>query len=140
MGTYWKLVNVTKQEQYEPANIKASGFRAYADKIVELLLERWMGDEVRLVNDEFGSAEARNLYERADGWPNVWVSVATPMAPPKQRTVAEFLALKDLRSMLIGPDWYTMECPKGCPPGRCNATDDPCSLMERQREKQTGRD
>lgn len=70
-----------------------------------------------------------------------WLAaVATPMAPPKQRTVAEFLALKDLRSMLIGPDWYTMECPKGCPPGRCNATDDPCSLMERQREKQTGRD
>lgn len=26
------------------------------------------------------------------------------------------------------PDWYTKPCPKGCAPGRCNATDDPCSL------------
>lgn len=26
------------------------------------------------------------------------------------------------------PDWYFMPCPKGCPPGRCNATDTECSL------------
>jgi hypothetical protein len=26
------------------------------------------------------------------------------------------------------PDWYTSPCPKGCAPGRCNATDNPCSL------------
>lgn len=28
----------------------------------------------------------------------------------------------------LPPDWYTKPCSKGCPPGRCNATDHECVL------------
>lgn len=75
MGTYCKLVNVTKHEQYEPENIKPSGFKFSADQIVALLIGRWRGDEVRFVTDsEDGGLWDRvgDDEERGVPWPNVF--------------------------------------------------------------------
>lgn len=65
MGTYYKLINATKREQYEPANgaVKYSNFIYYAEEMLHLLLGRWSGDEVRLVGDY------KDLWHQTDDWP-----------------------------------------------------------------------
>lgn len=75
MGTYCKLVNVTKREQYEPRNIKRDGFQASASQIVELLMGRWSGDEVRFVTDACEGGwwdRVEEDEEAGNPWPNVW--------------------------------------------------------------------
>lgn len=87
MGTYYKLINVTKREQYEPPNIKLDGFTnpVAAAQIVALLTGPWREDEVRFVSDGFigrrifGGAEidkdADSWWETvdaADGTPSEW--------------------------------------------------------------------
>jgi hypothetical protein len=68
MGVYYKLVNVTKKEQFEPENIKQSGFWGNCFQIIDLLFTQWYGDEVRLVCD----SEDGGLWDRAEfeKWPN----------------------------------------------------------------------
>jgi hypothetical protein len=46
---------------------------------------------------------------------------------------AERVAAASTRPRLPA-DWYSRECPKGCPPGRCNS-DDSCSLIDSLLEK-----
>lgn len=54
MGTYYKLVNVTKKQWYEPTNgaVKRGAFIWYSEEIVTLLLGDWIGDEVVMVPDD----------------------------------------------------------------------------------------
>lgn len=72
MGTYYKLLNLTKKQQYEPANkaVKYGNFIWYAEEIVGLLLGEWHGDQVRMVND--GADEDYHGPDEADPpWPVV---------------------------------------------------------------------
>lgn len=73
MGVYYKLVNITKREQFEPPNIKSDGFKAAAEQIVCLLLHGWSGDEVRLVHDSEDGGwwdKVATLDETSKAWPN----------------------------------------------------------------------
>ncbi len=66
MGIYYALVNMTKRERYQPANhaIKYGNFLYYAEEMLELMLGRWFGDEVRLCSDSAG-----DLYDESYEWP-----------------------------------------------------------------------
>lgn len=70
MGTYYKLINVTKQQTYEPANgmVKYSNFIWFAEEAMELLLGPWAGDEVRLVGDY---SDDGGLYFHSEAWASV---------------------------------------------------------------------
>ena len=63
MGVYYKLLNITKKQQYEPANgaVKHGNFIWYAEEMVYLLLHDWLNDDVRMISD------ARDLYFTSEG-------------------------------------------------------------------------
>ncbi len=53
MGTYYRLVNITKKQFYEPINgaVKYGNFVFYAEEAMLMLLNSWLGDEVVLASD-----------------------------------------------------------------------------------------
>jgi len=63
MGVYYKLINVTKKQQYEPANgaVKHGNLIWFAEEVVSLLLGDWLNDDVRMISD------ARDLYFVSEG-------------------------------------------------------------------------
>lgn len=68
MANYYRLVNVTKQEVYEPQYVTRSSFTHEAVEIVELLLGDWVNDEVRMTGD-WGD-ETGDLYDVSRSWKN----------------------------------------------------------------------
>jgi hypothetical protein len=73
MGTYCKLINVTKREEWEPPNIKPGGFAANADQIVALIMGPWRNDEVRFVTDAWEGGfwdQVEEDGEKGLPWPN----------------------------------------------------------------------
>lgn len=76
MGTYWKLVNITKREQFEPPNNKMAGFIASADQIMGLLLGNWRGDLVSLCADSEEGYLWDEVAANEAAWPNRYVELA----------------------------------------------------------------
>ena len=70
---YYKILNLSKREKFEPEFTTISAFTREGASIVSLMLGDWCGDTIRVVGDwEDEDSEAFTLYAQAMTWRNRW--------------------------------------------------------------------